>query len=47
MWEKVESLLNIDFESKLVYGNDEKYIKTKLKVYATNASSMYPLEKHI
>ena len=29
IWEKVESLLNIDFESKPVYGNDDKYIKTK------------------
>ena len=32
--EKVESLLNIDFESKPVYGNDGKYIKTKIKIYA-------------
>ena len=34
IWGKVESLLNIDFESKPVYGNDDKYIKTKIKVYA-------------
>ena len=34
IWEKVESLLNIDFESKPVYGNDDKYIKTRIKVYA-------------
>ena len=26
VWEKVQSLLNIDFESKLVYGDDDKYI---------------------
>ena len=33
--EKVEKLLNIDFESKLVYGgDDDKYIKTKIKIYA-------------
>ena len=31
---KVESLLNIDFESKPVYGNDDKHIKTKIKIYA-------------
>ena len=24
----------IDFESKPVYGNDDKYIKTKIKIYA-------------
>ena len=34
IWEKVEKLLNIDFESKHVYGDDDKYIKTKIKIYA-------------
>ena len=34
IWEKVEKLLKIDFESKPVYGDDDKYIKTKIKVYA-------------
>ena len=29
-------LLNIDFESKPVYGDDDKYIKTKIKVYGDN-----------
>ena len=36
IWEKVEGLLNIDFESKSVYGNDDKYIKTKIKIYANS-----------
>ena len=31
VWEKVEKLLNIDFESKPGYGDDDKYIKTKKK----------------
>ena len=31
IWEKVEKLLNIDFESKPVYDDDDKYIKTKIK----------------
>ena len=30
IWEKVKKLLNIDFESKPVHGDDDKYIKTKL-----------------
>ena len=34
IWEKVEKLLNIDLESKPVYGDDDKYIKTKIKLYA-------------
>ena len=27
IWEKVEKLLKIDFESKTVYDDDNKYIK--------------------
>ena len=34
IWEKVEKLLKIDFESKPVYGDDGKYIKTKIKIHA-------------
>ena len=34
LWEKVERLLKIDFESKPVYGDDGKFIKTKAKIYA-------------
>ena len=26
--------MRIDFESKTVYGDDDKYIKTKIKLYA-------------
>ena len=34
IWEKVEKLMRIDFESKPVYGDDGKYIKTKIEIYA-------------
>ena len=33
IWEKIETLLSTDFESKTVYGDDDKYIKTKIKIY--------------
>ena len=36
VWEKIEKLMKIDFESKPVCGNDDKYIKTKIKIYADN-----------
>ena len=36
IWKKIEELMNIDFKSKFVYGNDDKYIKTKIKIYATS-----------
>ena len=31
IWEKVRKLMKIDFVSKPVYGDDDKYIKTKVK----------------
>ena len=34
IWEKVEKLMGIDSESKPVYGDDDKYIKTKIKICA-------------
>ena len=34
IWETAEKLLKIDFESKTIDGDDDKYIKTKIKKYA-------------
>ena len=34
IWETIEGLMKINFESKPVYGEDVKYIKTKIKTYA-------------
>ena len=34
MWETTERLMKINFESKPVYGDDNEYIKTKIKTYA-------------
>ena len=36
IWEKIEKLMRIDSESKPIYGDDDKYIKTKIKIYADN-----------
>ena len=33
IWETIEGLMKINFESKPVYGDDDKYIKTKIKMY--------------
>ena len=35
IWKKVEKLMKIDFESKPTYGDDDKYIKTKIKSMQT------------
>ena len=34
IWEKNEKLMKINFESKPVYGDLDKYIKIKIKIYA-------------
>ena len=34
IWKRIEKLLKIKLDSKPFYGDDEKYIKTKLKTYA-------------
>ena len=36
IWENIEKLMGIDFENKPVDGDDDKYIKTKIKKYADN-----------
>ena len=39
IWKKIEKRMSIDFESKPVYGEDEKYVKTKMKIYADDIKS--------
>ena len=47
IWEKIEKLMKIDFESQPVYGDDDKYIKTKIKIYAKNIiTSFHNKKKH-
>ena len=36
IWKRVEKLLKIEFDSEPVYGDNDKYIKTKIKIYADN-----------
>ena len=33
IWEKVSNLMNMKFDSEPVYGDNDKYIKTKIKLY--------------
>ena len=47
-WKKTEKLmiLKIDFESKPIYGVDDKYIKTKMKIYADNMITIFHDKKN-
>ena len=38
-------LTRIDFESKPVYGDDDKYIKTKIKIYAGSVITHFQSKK--
>ena len=33
IWERVNNLTNIEFDIEPVYGGNDKYIKTKIKMY--------------
>ena len=41
IWKKIERLMSIDFDSKPTYGNDDKYIKTKIKTYEDSITTIF------
>ena len=38
---KVKDLLNIKHDSEPIYGNNDKYIKTKIKIYDNNVNTNF------
>ena len=45
IWKKVEKLLKIKFNSEPVYGDNDQYIKTKIKIYAGNVITNFQGKK--
>ena len=45
IWERVSNLMNIKFHSKPVYGDNDKYIKTKLKLYGNKINKNFQGKK--
>ena len=45
IWKRIEKLLRIKFDSKPVYGDDEKYIKTKIKTYGDSVITNFHNKK--
>ena len=41
VWKKVKNLLNVKFDSEPVYGDNDKYIKTKIKIYDGNVNTNF------
>ena len=52
IWETIEELMKINFENKPIDGDDDKYIKKKIKMYAGNIITNFhnkkiPKEKYL
>ena len=45
IWKKVEKLLRIEFDSKPVYGDNDKYIKIKIKIYGGSINTNFQGKK--
>ena len=45
IWETVGNLLNIEFDSEPVYGDVDKYIKTKIKMYGDRVNTNFQGKK--
>ena len=44
IWKKIETLIGIDFNSEPIYGNDNKYIKTKVKIYEDGITTNFKIK---
>ena len=45
IWERVNSLMNIEFDSETVYVKNDKYIKTKIKSYGDKINTNFQGKK--
>ena len=45
IWEKISNLMNIEFDSEPVYGDNDKYIKTKAKMYEGRVNTNFQGKK--
>ena len=45
MWGKFSNLMNIEFDSEPVYGDNDKYIKTTIKIFEDRANTNFEGKK--
>ena len=45
IWRKISNLMNIEFDSEPVYGDNDKYIKTKIKSYGDKINTNFQDKK--
>ena len=41
IWKKIKQLMEIDFNTKTTYGDDDKYIKTRIKTYKDSITTKF------
>ena len=41
IWEKISNLMNMKFDSEPVYGDNDKYIMTKIKMYNDSVNTNF------
>ena len=41
IWKKTGKLMKIDFNTKTAYGDDDKYIKTRIKIYKDSITTNF------
>ena len=46
IWNKVRNLFNIKFNSEPVYGDNDKYIKTKIKICGNKVNTNFQGKKY-
>ena len=45
--EKIEKIMDTDFNTKPTYGDDDKYMKTKIKTYEENATTNFLIKNDL
>ena len=45
IWEKISNLLSVEFDSQPVYGDGDKYITTKIKMYGDRVNTNFQGKK--
>ena len=45
IWNKIKSLMSVEFDSEPVYGDNDKYIHTKLRIYGGKVNTNFQDKK--
>ena len=45
IWKRVEKLLKIEFYNEVIYGENDKYVKTKMKIYDGKVNTNFQSKK--